>query len=56
MVRIMFWSIRLAAAIFLLVGLAAPADVARTARFLCGPGARYMTGQTLHVNGGAFLG
>lgn len=34
----------------------APADVARTVRFLCGPGARYMTGQTLHVNGGAFLG
>ena len=33
-----------------------PADVARTVRFLCGPGARYVTGQTLHVNGGAFLG
>jgi 3-oxoacyl-[acyl-carrier protein] reductase len=34
----------------------APDDVARTVRFLCGPGARYITGQTLHVNGGAFLG
>ena len=33
----------------------APDDVAATARFLCGPGARYITGQTIHVNGGAFL-
>ena len=32
-----------------------PADVAATVRFLCGPGARYITGQTIHVNGGAFL-
>jgi len=31
-------------------------DVAATVRFLCGPGARYVTGQTIHVNGGAFLG
>jgi NAD(P)-dependent dehydrogenase (short-subunit alcohol dehydrogenase family) len=23
-------------------------------RFLAGPGARYITGQTLHVSGGAF--
>lgn len=34
----------------------APADVAATVRFLCGPAARYITGQTIHVNGGAFLG
>jgi 3-oxoacyl-[acyl-carrier protein] reductase len=33
-----------------------PDDVAATVRFLCGPGARYITGQTIHVNGGAFLG
>jgi 3-oxoacyl-[acyl-carrier protein] reductase len=33
-----------------------PDDVAATVRFLCGPGARYLTGQTLHVNGGAYLG
>jgi 3-oxoacyl-[acyl-carrier protein] reductase len=34
----------------------APSDVAAIVRFLCGPDARYVTGQTLHVNGGAFLG
>jgi 3-oxoacyl-[acyl-carrier protein] reductase len=33
-----------------------PEDVARAVRFLAGPSARYITGQTLHVNGGAFLG
>lgn len=33
-----------------------PDDIAATVRFLCGPGARYITGQTIHVNGGAFLG
>ena len=31
-------------------------DIAATVRFLCGPGARYITGQTIHVNGGAYLG
>jgi 3-oxoacyl-[acyl-carrier protein] reductase len=33
----------------------APRDVASVVRFLCGPGARYITGQTVHANGGAFL-
>jgi 3-oxoacyl-[acyl-carrier protein] reductase len=32
-----------------------PEEVAAAVRFLAGPGARYITGQTLHVNGGAFL-
>jgi 3-oxoacyl-[acyl-carrier protein] reductase len=32
-----------------------PDDIAATVRFLCGPEARYITGQTFHVNGGAFL-
>lgn len=32
-----------------------PEDVAGTVRFLCGPGARYITGQALHVNGGGFM-
>jgi 3-oxoacyl-[acyl-carrier protein] reductase len=33
-----------------------PEDVAATVRFLCGPAARYVTGQAIHVNGGAYLG
>lgn len=33
-----------------------PAEVAATVQFLCGPGARHITGQTIHVNGGAYLG
>jgi 3-oxoacyl-[acyl-carrier protein] reductase len=33
-----------------------PDDIAATVRFLCGPQARYITGQTFHVNCGAFLG
>lgn len=28
-----------------------PAEVASLVRFLCGPGARFISGQTLHVNG-----
>jgi 3-oxoacyl-[acyl-carrier protein] reductase len=32
-----------------------PEDIAAMVRFLCGPGGRYITGQTLHVNGGAYL-
>jgi 3-oxoacyl-[acyl-carrier protein] reductase len=30
-----------------------PADIAATVHFLASPGARHITGQTLHVNGGA---
>jgi len=32
-----------------------PEEVAAAVRFLCGPGARYITGQSLHVNGGGFM-
>jgi 3-oxoacyl-[acyl-carrier protein] reductase len=32
-----------------------PDEVAYAVRFLCGPGARYITGQSLHVNGGGFM-
>lgn len=32
-----------------------PAEVAGAVRFLCGPGARYITGQSVHVNGGGFM-
>jgi 3-oxoacyl-[acyl-carrier protein] reductase len=30
-------------------------EIATTARFLCGPGASYITGQTIHVNGGMMM-
>jgi 3-oxoacyl-[acyl-carrier protein] reductase len=33
-----------------------PEDVAAMVRFLCGPAARYVTGQAIHANGGAYLG
>jgi 3-oxoacyl-[acyl-carrier protein] reductase len=33
-----------------------PEDVAAAVRFLCSPAARYITGQAIHANGGAFLG
>jgi 3-oxoacyl-[acyl-carrier protein] reductase len=33
-----------------------PDEVAAVVRFLCGPDARYVTGQTIHANGGAYLG
>ena len=32
-----------------------PEEVAASVRFLCGPGARYITGETLHVNGGGYM-
>ena len=32
-----------------------PQDVAAMVRFLAGPGGRFVTGQTIHVNGGAYL-
>jgi 3-oxoacyl-[acyl-carrier protein] reductase len=33
-----------------------PEDVAAAVRFLCGPPARYVNGQAIHTNGGAYLG
>jgi 3-oxoacyl-[acyl-carrier protein] reductase len=33
-----------------------PEDVAALVRYLCGPAGRYITGQALHVSGGAYLG
>jgi 3-oxoacyl-[acyl-carrier protein] reductase len=33
-----------------------PEDVAAAVRFLCGPAARYINGQAIHANGGAYLG
>jgi 3-oxoacyl-[acyl-carrier protein] reductase len=33
-----------------------PQEIATAVCFLAGPGARYITGQTLHVNGGVYLG
>jgi 3-oxoacyl-[acyl-carrier protein] reductase len=32
-----------------------PEDIAATVRFLCGPGARYINGQTIHLSGGAYF-
>jgi 3-oxoacyl-[acyl-carrier protein] reductase len=34
----------------------APREIAAAVRFLAGPDARSITGQSLHVNGGAYLG
>jgi 3-oxoacyl-[acyl-carrier protein] reductase len=31
-------------------------EIASAVVWLAGPGARYVTGQTLHVNGGAYMG
>jgi 3-oxoacyl-[acyl-carrier protein] reductase len=33
-----------------------PEDIAAVVRFLCGPGASFITGQNIQVNGGSFLG
>lgn len=33
-----------------------PREIAAMVRFLCGPDGRYVTGQTIHVNGGMFFG
>ena len=32
-----------------------PEEIANLVRFLCGPGARYITGQTVHANGGLYM-
>ena len=32
-----------------------PGDVAEAVRYFCGPGARFVTGQQLHVNGGSYF-
>ncbi|MBL8700015.1 MAG: SDR family oxidoreductase [Alphaproteobacteria bacterium] len=37
-------------------GKGASQDIAAAVHYLVGPGARYVTGQSLHVNGGAYLG
>ncbi len=36
--------------------LGQPQDIAATVAFLCSPAAAYITGQTLHVNGGMYMG
>ena len=35
--------------------LGAPEEVAAMVRMLCGPDARYVTGQAIHVNGGGWM-
>jgi 3-oxoacyl-[acyl-carrier protein] reductase len=36
--------------------LGRPEEIGALVRFLCGPDARYITGQTIHANGGVFMG
>jgi 3-oxoacyl-[acyl-carrier protein] reductase len=36
--------------------LGKPEEIGALVRFLCGPEGRYITGQTIHVNGGVFMG
>jgi len=35
--------------------LGAPEDIAQAVAFLVGPGASYVTGTTMHVNGGMYM-
>ena len=35
--------------------LGSPGEVAAMVRMLCGPDARYITGQAIHVNGGGYM-
>jgi 3-oxoacyl-[acyl-carrier protein] reductase len=35
--------------------LAEPAEIAQAIVYLCGPGSDYVTGTTIHVNGGSFM-
>jgi 3-oxoacyl-[acyl-carrier protein] reductase len=35
--------------------LGTPADIAAAVLFLASPGAAYVTGSTIHVNGGMFM-
>jgi 3-oxoacyl-[acyl-carrier protein] reductase len=35
--------------------LGQPADIAAAVAFLCSPDAAYITGETLHVNGGMYM-
>jgi 3-oxoacyl-[acyl-carrier protein] reductase len=35
--------------------LGKPEEIAAVVRFLCGPDARYITGQSIHANGGVFM-
>jgi len=35
--------------------LGRPEEIAAVVRFLCGPDARYITGQSIHANGGVFM-
>ena len=34
---------------------AEPAEIVATVMMLCGPNGRFVTGQTIHVNGGLFM-
>ncbi len=40
----------------LVPGVGVPEDIARMVRHLAGPAGRFITGQTIHVNGGTYLG